>query len=267
MFAAALDDFMLKLLAVCAVVSITVDMSMAKPEDRAHAWIDGFAIAVAVLVVSGVGSVVDYKKEVAFFEKRNATEDEKSIDIIRNGERKPIHPKHILVGDLVCLKVGDQIPVDGILVEGPLGCDESAMTGESDECHKDIPSVCEEKSKRDDLSKHQTMKAGGVNKHALPSSVIQSGCSVSSGKGKMIAIVVGEDSSLGDIERKLEQDDDKTPLYHKLDKIALDIGKLGTIFALLTFHALMIRFIWEGLIDRNIDLFGGEKGPEDGCND
>ena len=64
-----------------------------------------------------------------------------------------------------------------------------------------------------------------------------------------------------------EQDDDKTPLYHKLDKIALDIGKLGTIFALLTFHALMIRFIWEGLIDRNIDLFGGEKGPEDGCND
>ena len=83
----------------------------------------------------------------------------------------------------------------------------------------------------------------------------------------MIAIVVGEDSSLGDIERKLEQDDDKTPLYHKLDKIALDIGKLGTIFALLTFHALMIRFIWEGLIDRNIDLFGGEKGPEDGCND
>jgi hypothetical protein len=36
MFAGALDDFMLKLLAVCAVVSITVDMSMAKPEDRAH---------------------------------------------------------------------------------------------------------------------------------------------------------------------------------------------------------------------------------------
>lgn len=82
----------------------------------------------------------------------------------------------------------------------------------------------------------------------------------------MIAIVVGDYSSLGLIESKLEQEDDKTPLYHKLDKIALDIGKLGTIFALLTFHALMIRFIWEGLLDRNIDLFGGEKGLADGCD-
>jgi len=107
------------------------------------------------------------------------------------------------------------------------------------------------------------MKGGGVHKHALPSSIIQSGCSVSTGEGKMIAIVVGEYSSLGLIEKNLEQDDDKTPLYHKLDKIALDIGKLGTIFALLTFHALMIRFIWEGLFGRNIDLFGGENNSED----
>lgn len=142
------------------------------------------------------------------------------------------------------------------------------MTGESDECHKDIPAVCEEKLEKSgaDLSAHQTRKVAGVNKHALPSSIVQSGCSVSSGKGKMIAIVVGDYSSLGLIESKLEQEDDKTPLYYKLDKIALDIGKLGTIFALLTFHALMIRFIWEGLIYRQIDLFGGEKTEADGCS-
>jgi len=269
MFKSALDDFMLKLLAVCAVVSVTVDMSMVEhAEEYAHAWIDGFAIMVAVLVVSGVGSIVDWKKEVAFVEKRNATEDEKKITIIRDGKQETVHPGILLVGDLICLKVGDQIPVDGILVEGPIGCDESAMTGESDECHKAIPAECEDKLKKagGDETKHQTRKAAGVNKHALPSSIVQSGCSVSSGKGKMIAIVVGEYSSLGLIESKLEQEDDKTPLYHKLDKIALDIGKLGTIFALLTFHALMIRFIWEGLIGRQIDLFGGEKTKEDGCS-
>lgn len=84
MFKSALDDFMLKLLAVCAVVSVTVDMSMVEhSEEYAHAWIDGFAIMVAVLVVSGVGSIVDYKKEVAFVEKRNQTEQEKQITIIR----------------------------------------------------------------------------------------------------------------------------------------------------------------------------------------
>jgi len=146
MFKSALDDFMLKLLTVCAIVSITVDMGTVEhSEEYAHAWIDGFAIMVAVLVVSGVGSVVDYKKEVEFVKKRNATEEEKIIDIIRMGERIAVHPTRILVGDLVCLKQGDQIPVDGILVEGPIGCDESPMTGESDECHKDIPAVCEAK--------------------------------------------------------------------------------------------------------------------------
>ena len=268
MFKSALDDFMLKLLTVCAIVSITVDMSMADPHELSHAWIDGFAIMVAVLVVSGVGSIVDWKKEVAFVNKRNDTEKEKCIDIIREGKRETVHPGVILVGDLICLKVGDQIPVDGLLIEGPVGCDESAMTGESDECHKDIPAVCEDKLDKSggNEAKHQTRKVAGVNKHALPSSVVQSGCSVSSGSGKMIAIVVGDYSSLGLIESKLEQEDDKTPLYHKLDKIALDIGKLGTIFALLTFHALMIRFIWEGLINRQIDLFGGEKTEADGCS-
>lgn len=48
------------------------------------------------------------------------------------------------------------------------------MTGESDECHKDIPAVCEAKMQKaeGDLSKHMTMKAGGANKHALPSSIV-----------------------------------------------------------------------------------------------
>merc|ERR1740138_1000946 len=101
---------MLKLLSVCAVVSISVDMSMAEPHERAHAWIDGFAIMVAVLVVSGVGSVVDYRKEVAFVEKRNATELEKKVTLIRNGKDQECHPGECLVGDIISLKVGDQIP-------------------------------------------------------------------------------------------------------------------------------------------------------------
>jgi Ca2+-transporting ATPase len=86
MFKSALDDDMLKLLMVCALVSITIDMSTAKGHDLYHAWVDGFAIMVAVLVVSGVGSVVDYRKEAEFVRKRNETEDAKKIDIIRVDE-------------------------------------------------------------------------------------------------------------------------------------------------------------------------------------
>ena len=125
MFKGALDDVMLKLLMVCAIVSITVDMLMVDakkhPEEYYHgkytkvrtnkpltrcslpnlrrghrcprfdfklkliiiclcvAWVDGFAIMVAVLVVSGVGSVVDYRKEVEFVNKRNLSDSLRKV--------------------------------------------------------------------------------------------------------------------------------------------------------------------------------------------
>jgi magnesium-transporting ATPase (P-type) len=60
---AALDDFMLKILIVCAIFSIVVDMSFATEEQRAYAWIEGTAILFAVAVVSGVTAWSDYKKE------------------------------------------------------------------------------------------------------------------------------------------------------------------------------------------------------------
>jgi len=59
-----MDDFMLKLLIVCAAFSITFDMLLSAPEERSHAWIEGTAIFVAVFLVATIGSTVDYKKEV-----------------------------------------------------------------------------------------------------------------------------------------------------------------------------------------------------------
>jgi len=74
MLLVALDDLMLKLLIVCSIVSIAAEMTLAwqsEPCELPIAWIDGFAIMVAVILVSGVGSTVDYKKELKFVEKRN----------------------------------------------------------------------------------------------------------------------------------------------------------------------------------------------------
>jgi len=64
LFLGALDDFMLKVLMVAAVFSITFDMLLAHPEERSHAWIEGAAILCAVMCVATVGSFVDWKKEV-----------------------------------------------------------------------------------------------------------------------------------------------------------------------------------------------------------
>lgn len=78
LFCAALDDFMLKVLIVAAIVSLTLDMILAEPHHRSHAWIEGFAIMVAVALVASVGSFVDWKKEVQFVKSR-AKSDEKNV--------------------------------------------------------------------------------------------------------------------------------------------------------------------------------------------
>lgn len=253
MFVGALDDFMLKLLIVCAIVSITLDTIMAAPEDKSIAWIDGFAIMVAVLVVSGVGSSVDYRKEIEFVMRRNNADKDKLVDVVRSGKLEAnVHHNDLLVGDLIKLKYGMQIPVDGILVEksSNLTADESAMTGESEELIKDTNKECLLRMKEAESSgKTTTITNTHARRTMLPSPIMMSGTSVAQGEGMMMAIMVGEDSSLGKIIAKLaDKDAEKTPLQIKLEEIAEDIGKLGTIFAVMTFHVLMLRFIFEGLV-------------------
>lgn len=92
----------------------------------------------------------------------------------------------------------------------------------------------------------------------LPSPILQSGTSVAGGEGKMITLVVGADSCVGIILSKLEVKPEVTPLQLKLEKIASDIGKLGTYVSLLVVHILLFRYFLSGFTKRDTDLFGGE---------
>ena len=74
----------------------------------------------------------------------------------------------------------------------------------------------------------------------------------------MLVTVVGKNSALGEIMDKLEESQGNTPLQDKLEVIAEEIGKLGTYAALLTIHILLFRYFLDGLLKRNIDLFGAE---------
>ena len=79
MVLAALDDFMLKLLIVCAVFQIIIDMSFAEPHDRSHAWIEGGGILLAVAIVSLVGAWSDYSKEQQFLKQQLLEENSKVL--------------------------------------------------------------------------------------------------------------------------------------------------------------------------------------------
>ena len=78
----------------------------------------------------------------------------------------------------------------------------------------------------------------------------------------MLVIMVGEFSALGEIMKKLEVRPKPTPLQKKLEVIATEIGKVGTYAALLTIHVLLFRYFLDGLLKRDIDLFGGESNED-----
>jgi P-type E1-E2 ATPase len=140
----ALDDFMLKILIGCAVFQLIIEMSTAKKEDLGHAWIEGFAILLAVAVVSLVGAGSDYKKEGQFLKQQLLAESTKIVVIRRdNGKEETMHKENIKVGDVVKIKNGMDIPVDGVCLEasGVLS-DESALTGESDHLPKETVAKC-----------------------------------------------------------------------------------------------------------------------------
>lgn len=262
MFIGALDDLMLKVLIACAIVALVLDMSLADEHHRVYAWIEGFAIMVAVALVAGVGSFVDWKKEVQFVVSR-AKSDEKNVCVVlRRGEEEVLHHNFLHVGDIINVEYGMAVPVDGLVIKASqLSVDEAAMTGESDEMKKEIQDVCvaRQRDKAGEGAKISKLSAA----HELPSPILMSGTNIAGGEGKMMCIMVGEESCLGQIIKKLVVRPEVTPLQHKLEEIATDIGKLGTYIALLIVHVLLFRYFLEGLADRKTDLFGGETFEKD----
>ena len=165
---------------------------------------------------------------------------------------------HLHVGDIVHLEYGLVIPVDGIVISSSqLQTNEAAMTGESDERRKEPLNVCLER--RAEIGEVDLKKVDKTESHKLPSCIMLSGTDVQAGTGKMMTLMVGEFSALGEIMAKLEVRPQPTPLQEKLEVIATEIGKLGTYAALLTIHVLLFRYFLDGLLKRNIDLFGGES--------
>ena len=101
----------------------------------------------------------------------------------------------MLVGDIVSITEGMEIPADGILIESnDITIDESSMTGETNPIVKNILSVCVRK---------QSSNASEGEKHVATSPVIMGGTRALTGEGKMVIVVVGDQSCIGKIRAML----------------------------------------------------------------
>ncbi|KAF9131216.1 hypothetical protein BGX30_013197 [Mortierella sp. GBA39] len=222
-------------------------------DDAKISWVEGVAILFAVMIVVLVGSVNDYQKE-AQFRKLNAKKEDREVKALRNGETVLISVYDIVVGDVLHLEPGDVISADGIYLGGHnLKCDESAMTGESDAVKK----VTHEEYKRLEEAEHASshenaplhLNHEGIEvikeqSHALHGvdPFIISGSKVLEGVGLYFVTGVGENSFHGRTMMSLRTEAEDTPLQTKLNGLAEQIAKLGSLAALIMLIVLFIRF-------------------------
>lgn len=185
-------------------------------------WIEGVAIWIAVLIVATVTAGNNYAKDQQF-RKLNQQKKNYPVKVIRAGVSSQIDSFDVVCGDVIILQMGDQIPGDGVYIDGfDLYVDQSRVTGESDAVRKDL--------KKDPF--------------------MFSGCQITSGNGRMMVTSVGLNSEWGRTLAKLREPQDDTPLQKKLDRLAVLIGQVGTFVAVVVFIVLCAYWLGDDVAGR-----------------
>eukprot|EP00760_Papus_ankaliazontas_P014439 PhM_4_TR16080/c6_g2_i1/m.38362/K01537/E3.6.3.8; Ca2+-transporting ATPase len=214
----ALQDKIVQLLIIAAVISIIFGMTLEDPHtgkvNRVTGWIEGTAILISVSVVVGMGAGTDYQKAKKF-EELAREQAIKVVQVIRDGEQHSIDSVELVVGDVLLVETGAQMVCDGLMIYGEdIRMNESAMTGESDLIKKSDDKDC----------------------------FFLSGTSVEEGTGRMLVIAVGMNSFQGKMKEKVDEGGmEETPLQIKLSYLADLVGKIGAVVAIVLLTVLFIK--------------------------
>ncbi|XP_072981011.1 calcium-transporting ATPase 5, plasma membrane-type-like isoform X1 [Typha angustifolia] len=207
----ASHDLTLNILMVAAVLSLTLGMIT---EGVSQGWYDGGSISFAIILVILVTATSDYRQSLQF-QHLNEEKQNIHLEVIRGGRRVKASIFDLVVGDIVPLKIGDQVPADGLMIFGhSLAFDESSMTGET----KIVP-----KDKRTPF--------------------LMSGCKVADGYGTMLVTAVGINTEWGLLMANISTDNgEETPLQVRLSGVTNFIGILGSTVAGVVLLVLWIRY-------------------------
>ena len=216
-------DPIIQILLVAAVVSLI----LAFVEKN---FMETIGIFVAVFLATTVGFYFE-RDAAKKFNVLTALGEEQPVKVRRNGKVMEIPRRDIVVGDVVLIEVGDEVPADGkLIVCNELQINESTLTGEP----------LTEKS----------LEGGGDG--AYPRNVILRSTMVMNGRGEFVATAVGDATEIGKVAKKsTEQTAVQTPLYVQLDKLAKMISKVGSAVSVAAFviflvHDILTNPAWGG---------------------
>lgn len=183
----------------------------------------------AAISLSVIITVFMEKRSAESFEILSKIGEDTSIKVIRDGRVELIMQKDIVVGDIICLEIGDKIPADGRIIESIfLEADESSLTGESNPVDKNANDVFDDEK----------------TPVAERSNMLYSGCFITNGTGKIVVTSVGNKTEFGQIAKELSKvEKSSTPLQEKFDKLGKNITLLGGSAALIIFIIQLVIFI------------------------
>ena len=216
------NDPIIKILLVAAAISL----GLAVIEND---FVEAIGIFLAIFFATTVGFYFE-RDAARRFEELTALGEEQPVKVVRGGHVVEIPRREIVVGDIVVLAVGDEVPADGKLFEATdLQLDESTLTGEPI------------------ISKFVEVKNDGAT---YPSNVALRSTMVMNGYGRMKVTAVGDNTEIGKVATKsTEITAVKTPLNLQLDRLAKLISKIGSAVAALAFvgflgHDIMTNPLW-----------------------
>lgn len=166
-------------------------------------------IFIAIMLATGLAFLFEYKADKEFM-ILNQVNDDEPVKVIRNSKVVEIARKDVVVGDVVILSCGDEIPADGLLLESvSLDVDESTLTGEP---------LC-----------HKTVDEAHFNKDAtFPSNAVMKGTKVMNGNGVFRVSAVGDATENGKVFTAAQIDNSvKTPLNEQLERLGRLISWLS----------------------------------------
>lgn len=216
------NDPIIKVLLVAAAVSLVLAIIE-------NEFVEVIGIFLAIFLATTIGFYFE-RDAAKKFDVLTAIGEESPVKVMRNGKVQEIPRCEVVVGDVVILGVGDEVPADGTLFEATdLQIDESALTGEPI------------------ISKFTDVRQDGAT---YPSNMALRSTMVMNGSGRMVVTAVGDATEIGKVARKsTEMTSVKTPLNLQLDRLAKLISKVGTGVAVAAFviflgHDIMTNDLW-----------------------
>lgn len=231
-FKGNLDDPMLKLLIAIAGIMIVMFCF-----GQAEIY-EPIGTIIAILLVASIGAKTEMSSDAEYRKLKNSTKKD-TCKVYRNGVVTVIDIDDVVVGDIVLLQSGDKIPADGILIDGALRVNNSALNGETEECKKEAATEGFE----------MPLEITGdtfVDKHSL-----FRGAVIYNGEGLMEVKRVGignpetnyPGTMMGKMAEEMNTEEPDSPLKVKLAKLAKQISTFGYVGAIALALAYMIHFV------------------------